>query len=257
MKLVNLLAMEHVEFTWTVFLGELEKLIDQIGKRTIGVHLPFYGEGDWDLSSKHTNEQFEQFIRRFEKYKKQLRVRWLVVHPPEDPKPDWDLFFERLKPFGRENIVLLENIPTHGFSVFTEIYRNAKKRLGDQLGFCFDVAHSFLANERFLNLPPSLCTDLQYLHLTNTSSRETDDHLPLGTGIIPLDHVFKFLKRIRFDGVITLEVKPKNMMDALRVLDSYLHILRHLQLPKYLQTKARLVFVKPLLKKKLNQLKTV
>ena len=255
LKLANTLAFDHVEFYSSVFLEDPAKLIDKIGKKTTAIHLPYFDDDGWDLSSKHATEQFNQLTKYIAEYKQQLRVEWMIVHPPEDPDPDWMRFYERLEQF--DTTILLENIKTQNFRVFAESYRRVKKRLGIQLGFCFDIVHSFLSNKDFLNVPKDLCSDIQYIHLNDTSSTEVDDHWPLGTGIIPLDHVFNFLKRIRFDGVINLEIKPRSTIDAISVVDSYLRILRKFNRRKYLQIKTRLMYLKPVLKRKLKRLGTI
>lgn len=256
MNFVNALRFEHVEFSSHVFLGDPEKLIEQIGTKTAAVHLPYYDESGWDFFSKHADESFEKLATQLNTYKRDLQVKWMVLHPPEDPDPDWDLFFKRVKHIGGEAIILLENINSQKFIEFIEIYRKIKEQLGDQLGFCFDVAHSYMINDQFLDIPEELIIDLQYIHLQDTSSRNTDDHIPLGAGVIPLDQVIDFLKRMQFHGIINFEIKPKAMIDVMRIIDSYLYILKRFQVRKYLQTKTRLVFIKPMLKRKLKRLET-
>jgi len=217
--------------------------------------LPYFDDSGWDLSSKNVNEKFNRLVRGVNKYKHELRIEWLIVHPPEDPNPDWSLYYERLDQF--EIPVLLENIKTHNFKEYRDIYKDLKNQLRDRLGFCFDFVHSFLANKEFLNIPENLYSDLHYIHLNDTNSIETDSHLPLGIGVLPLDQIFNFLKRIRFDGVINLEIKPRNIMDAMSIINSYLLILRKFHRRKYLQTKTRLIFIKPVLKRKLKALETI
>jgi len=256
MNFVNILRFEHVEFSYHVFLGDPAKLIGQIGTKTTGIHLPYYDEIGWDFFSKHAEEPFEELATQINAYKRDLQVKWMVIHPPEDPDPDWYLFFNRVKQIGEEATILLENINSQDFIEFTEIYQKIKEQLGDQLGFCFDVAHSYMINDQFLDIPEELINDLQYIHFQDTSSRESDDHLPLGAGVIPLNQVIYFLKRIQFQGIINFEIKPKSTLDVMKIIDSYLYILKRFQVRKYLQTKTRLVFIKPILKRKLKSLET-
>lgn len=252
LELANILRFNHIEFDSSVFFGDLVKLIDLIGVKTTAVHLPYFDDSCWDLSSKGVNTKFNRLVSGINKYQNQLRIEWLIVHPPEDPNPDWLLYYDRLSQF--EIPVLLENIKTQDFNEFREIYKDLKNLLKDRLGFCFDFVHSFLANQEFLNLPANLYSDLQYIHLNDTNSKESDSHFPLGNGILPLDQVFNFLKQIRFDGIINLEIKPRNIMDAMSIIDSYLLICRKFHLRKYLLTKTRLVFMRPVLKRKLKTL---
>lgn len=254
LELANILRFNHIEFYSSVFFGDLVNLIDLIGTKTTAVHLPYFDDSGWDLSSKIVNEKFNRLVRGINKYKHKLRIEWLIIHPPEDPNPDWSLYCKRLDQF--ELPVLLENIKTQNFDEFEEIYKDLKKQLRDKLGFCFDFVHSFLINIEFLNVPANLNSDLQYIHLNDTNTKETDSHWPLGTEVLPLDQIFNFLKRIRFKGVINLEIKPRNIMDAMSIIDSYLLILRKFHWQKYLQTKTRLIFMKPVLKRKLNTLET-
>lgn len=252
LELANILRFNHIEFFSSIFFGNLIKFVDLIGIKTTAVHLPYFDDSDWDLSSKGVNTKFNRLVSRINQYQNQLRIEWLIVHPPEDPNPSWSLYYERLNQF--EIPVLLENIKTQNFNEFKEIYKDLKNLLRDRLGFCFDLVHSFLANKEFLNLPENLYSDLQYVHLNDTNSKETDAHLPLGAGVVPLDQVFNFLKQIRFDGVINLEIKPRKIMDAMSILNSYLLILRKFHWQKYLQTKIRLTFIKPALRHKLKTL---
>ncbi len=257
MKLVNLLKFDHVEFYSSVLFNNPEKLSDLIGIKTTAVHLPYFDDRDWDLSTIEVDNLFDPLVNILNIYKHKLQVRWLIVHPPEDPKPNWDLFIKRLKQVGGNTRICLENIKTMDIKQFAKLYRKAKFELKDQLGFCFDAVHSFLANEEFLKIPEDLLLDLQYIHLNDTESKEFDEHLPLGDGILPLNEFFDFLKQIEFDGIINLEVKPKNALNALSVVDSYLRVLRRFQFRKYLQTKIRLIFLKPILKRRLKQLSKV
>jgi sugar phosphate isomerase/epimerase len=256
MTLVNALRFDHVELSSNVFLGDPAKLIEHVRTITTAIHLPYYDEGGWDFFSKHADEPFERLSARINAYKRDLHVKWMVLHPPEDPDPDWGLFFKRVKHIGGGTTILLENINIQEFKEFTEVYRKIKTQLGDQLGFCFDIAHSYEINNQFLDIPEELITDLQYVHLQDTSSREVDDHLPLGAGVIPLDQVIDFLKGIQFQGVINFEIKPKSIIDVMKIIDSYLYILKRFKTRKYLTTKTRLVYIRPALKRRLKSLGT-
>ena len=56
MKLVNLLSFDHVEFYSSVLMKNPEQLVGLIGNKSTAVHLPYYDDEKWDLSSTHGTE---------------------------------------------------------------------------------------------------------------------------------------------------------------------------------------------------------
>ena len=75
-----------------------------------------------------------------------------------------------------------------------------------RLGFHFDAGHAHLdgadKTEAYLAL---FASRLRHVHLSDNKLR-TDDHLPLGAGLISWTRVARLLHAVPYDGTVTLEV---------------------------------------------------
>ena len=101
--------------------------------------------------------------------------------------------------------VMVENVPT----MFGRV--DVLKRLFDRvpsLGFHLDVGHANLGVPR--NTTPELldafANRLVHVHVSDNKGGDWDLHLPLGAGLIDWTAMVKELKRVGYDGTITLEV---------------------------------------------------
>lgn len=77
-----------------------------------------------------------------------------------------------------------------------------------ELGFHLDVGHANLETEHNLTVElASLFSDrLEHVHFSDNNGGNLDLHLPLGVGKIDWKWVVHILKRVGYDGTITLEV---------------------------------------------------
>lgn len=77
-----------------------------------------------------------------------------------------------------------------------------------EMGFHLDVGHANLETEHNLTVElASLFADrLEHVHFSDNNGGDLDLHLPLGVGKIDWKWVVHILKRVGYDGTITLEV---------------------------------------------------
>ncbi len=85
-----------------------------------------------------------------------------------------------------------------------------------------DIGHAFTTGERITDYIHALGNSLREIHFHDNNG-ETDDHLALGHGNVPLKEVVEALRAIDFSGVSIIEVKRKEDLRAsvkyLRKLD--------------------------------------
>jgi len=101
--------------------------------------------------------------------------------------------------------LMLENIPP---------YFNTPRDLSvvfaavPELSFHLDVGHANLETEHNLTveLASLFAGRLEHVHFSDNNGGELDLHLPLGVGKIDWSWIVHILKRIGYDGTITLEV---------------------------------------------------
>ncbi len=115
--------------------------------------------------------------------------------------------FQRLvdyaAPFGVkmmvENIAQNFNTPRDLSMVFAAV---------PDLGFHLDVGHANLETEHNLTLElATVFSDrLEHVHFSDNNGGDLDLHLPLGVGKIDWKWIVHILKRVGYDGTITLEV---------------------------------------------------
>lgn len=98
-----------------------------------------------------------------------------------------------------ENMAPLFNTPRDLSSVFSAV---------PELGFHLDVGHANLETEHNLSVElSSLFADrLEHVHFSDNNGGNLDLHLPLGVGKIDWKWIVHILKRVGYDGTITLEV---------------------------------------------------
>ena len=115
--------------------------------------------------------------------------------------------FRRLLGYARERgmKLMLENTVPHFNSprdlsvVFAAV---------PELGFHLDVGHANLETEHNMTVElASLFVDrLEHVHFSDNNGGSLDLHLPLGVGRIDWKWIVHILKRVGYDGTITLEV---------------------------------------------------
>jgi len=234
------LGLEHIEFDPLVF-DDVQAITRELKCSQVGIHSPYMKDYGIDLSSVHRREEVGRFISQVNAIAEEWNVVGVVVHPPSDAKGSFEYFLESLGQL--EPTVLLENVfGEEGPGVWTEFlefWERTRDRVGGNVGFCFDIPHSFIANGpvEYLRLPEMLRSELchsgrGYIHLSGGRSTE-DTHSPLNQGEIPVwTEVAEFLKPFR--GTLNLELRPESQADIPLIIDSYLQAVRLSSIRKYL-----------------------
>ncbi|MDI6828995.1 MAG: sugar phosphate isomerase/epimerase family protein [Armatimonadota bacterium] len=98
-----------------------------------------------------------------------------------------------------ENTVPLFNTPRDLSAVFSAV---------PDIGLHLDVGHANLMTEHNLTLELAtlFCDRLEHVHFSDNKGGELDLHLPLGVGHIDWNWIVHILKRVGYDGTITLEI---------------------------------------------------
>lgn len=90
-----------------------------------------------------------------------------------------------------------------------------------QLGLTLDIGHAHIGPDgmtRILTFIQRFASRLRHLHVSDNTGRE-DDHLPVGDGRIDFPAVAAALRRIGYQGGITLEVFSENREDLVSSRD--------------------------------------
>lgn len=145
----------------------------------------------------------------------EIGARWMNVHPDRHaPMHDRRFFVERnvatlqeLLPYAAQRGVgvMVENLPGDF---------NTAKELGElldplpELGLHLDIGHANLLvlHSTVEELLVAYGSRLRHVHLHDNKGGSADLHLPLGTGTVDVRGAVKLLKRVGYDGTITLEV---------------------------------------------------
>ncbi|MBI2942305.1 MAG: sugar phosphate isomerase/epimerase [Chloroflexi bacterium] len=181
--------------------------------------LPAVGHTPWYLPIASAIEELRaaalrEAIACFDVFAR-LGVERVNVHPDRRvPMHDWEVILRRnLESLGylideasrRGLQLMLENIPG-------EFNRSADlRRILDalpELGFHLDVAHAHLLTPTNLtdDLLAACSHRLVHVHVSDNRGGEADLHLPLGAGLIDWRQIVNSLRRIGYDGTVTLEV---------------------------------------------------
>lgn len=110
---------------------------------------------------------------------------------------------ERAQELGLK--LMLENSP-HLFNTPRDL--SAVFAAVPELGFHLDVGHANLETEHNLTveLASLFANRLEHVHFSDNNGGNLDLHLPLGVGKIDWRWIVHILKRVGYDGTITLEV---------------------------------------------------
>lgn len=256
LSVVKYFGVEFVEITKTVF-NEVEFVIPRMKGLQAGFHLPLIHDDGWDFSCPDFQSEIDNLADNINRYRQQLNIVHCVSHPPEpwnSNSPKNTCFNFLLKNLRRLDVpVFLENVPNGPYKEYLEMYGRAKAELGGQLlGMCYDGPHYFVSGVDPVARLVELDGKVGCVHLSDCF-RDDDAHLPFDVGgELPTDEILGELKSKKYDGYITLEIKPRSLHDLGEVIDSYLKVLKPFRRVKYLKTKMRLLLLRPLINRFLN-----
>lgn len=250
--LAKAIALDHVEINVNS-ISDVEKIIENLGKLTTTFHMPIHSVDGYEpgTSIPKLRNKVKKVISFINSNHQELNMIYTLAHPPESEGSTFDILIESLQQI--ETPIILENIPWQEDEIFIEFYFKAKDLLGKQLaGHAIDAPHRFLTNqEKWLEVPKELRDEIVYVHLQDTTTKD-DDHLPIGQGELPYKEFISFLKSINYKGVINQEIRPRGL-DIDAIMNSCLNVAKAISVRKYLSLKCRYIFVKPILRRKINQ----
>ena len=183
-------------------------LADEFGLRIRAVHAPclVVSQHVWGWSP-------DIKLRRSVEMAGAVGAGIVVVHPPfrwqrgyaEDFR---DLVLELDAPNGDGPRVTVENM----FTVETLGRRVDPYRWNDDPAFAafpaltLDTSHAAAARQDLLELHDSMGARVHHVHLSDSTATRGDEHLPPGTGVLPLGELARALLRREFAGVVVIEV---------------------------------------------------
>lgn len=230
-------------------LNDAPQLRKKMGNMQAAFHLPFFHDDGYDFSCRRNQPDICSLIEQINKQRVALRLRHVIVHPPEGEDQSDEAFSflcEQLKKL--ELPVYLENVFSGKPELFMKYYERMQQALGRQTaGICYDACHFLISGQDPLTQWAQLHHRIGCVHLSDCQAHE-DSHLPFHHGgRLPIAAILAAMKHSRFSGTITLEIKPPSLEEVQNYLASYLLILKHLHFQKYLSTRIRLLFIKPIL----------
>jgi len=114
----------------------------------------------------------------------------------------------------KKMFLLIENMPNkkYGFYSPGEMKKFIDLINHKQFGATWDIGHAKLAiGNRYLEFPRVLKSSIKECHFSDVKKKRNKltDHYPLGSGIFNYKKIIKELKKIGFDGLIVMEIMPK------------------------------------------------
>lgn len=208
LRVYRFLKLDHIEAT-SAYLALNPQKQKIVGSRSMGLHLPNFGNKGYDFSSVSSKARSEKVIRNLHETLRVVDFQYALFHPPETDESDrdTDLLFELLRQIPVPLVV--ENLKSCSGQAFVSFVDTCRDKLGDRLaGICFDVPHALLAGEDWKDFYTSLADQVRVVHLSNCRLPE-DNHYPFGMpGDLDLADVISFLKSRNFNGVLNFEIKP-------------------------------------------------
>ncbi|NIA31209.1 MAG: TIM barrel protein [Actinobacteria bacterium] len=253
---LKLIGVRFVEISRSVF-SEIDKLDSSLKNVTTAFHLPLVHDDGWDFSYPDHQQEIDEIIQVINTQRNKLHIHHAIAHPPEKAdthlhsKSSLDCLFQNL---ARLQVpVYLENVPDFTPSEYEKIFETGKRMMGDKLqGMCWDASHFHIKGYDPIKQFEHFRKHIGTIHLSDCYP-DNDVHLPFDSGgSLPIDDILEMLSDCKFKGYITLEIKPQSLQQIDAYISSYLKILRTLHYKKYLATKFRLLFLKPLINRFLD-----
>ncbi len=218
--------------TWEVFsyLGRVQELRDAGLRFT--VHAPLIDVNLASLNRAVRRTALTQ-VKECLDFARQLEASVVVVHPvmsvlalPDGPwnQDDFRPASQRMQQhLARSHELCVEALQeladyAKGLKIAVEnlVYPHERYRSPQQLagllddvqrsnvGATLDVGHAWCSGHDPASFVPALGRRLFHVHLHDNHGRQ-DEHLPLGTGTVPLPEVLQALGRSGYDGILNLE----------------------------------------------------
>lgn len=257
LTIIKKMGVEFIEITKSVF-DDLPSFVEQLGTIQTGFHLPNLHDAEFDFSFQEREAEILKLIQLINQHHHELNIIYCLSHPPENRR--YSLSEDQLIAYLLDNLnklevpIVLENIQTWDTVRFENFYNRAKEFLGKKLiGHCFDAPHYFLQGEDPVEFLKQRDGKINFIHLSDCR-KDFDAHLPFGlNGVLPVDEILTILREQNYQGIINLELLPRNLKDIKPLINSYLKVVRNFDRMKYLKSKFMLVWYAPPLMRKMKR----
>lgn len=191
----------------------LLELINKYKLPITSVHMPMQS---CNVFGKNTNKILSETLR----LTRAVDAKTVVIHPWRvTDKSYTNSLTKTIKTnnnFQRVNCVV-ENLPKYvqGHSVPSKYYDPSL--LASNASFlCLDTSHLATTKLNFLEAIESVLDQIRHVHLSDSnlyspldkSDAYTDDHLPPGSGKLPLAKVIRLLQENKYAGKFCIELRP-------------------------------------------------
>jgi len=247
---------EHFEFNWRI-IPQIKLVLKNLRKTTTTFHLPIFNRDRFDFSSpnKDYEIQMEEVISFVNETKNKLNIKYTLAHSPEDPNSKFELMFNRLAKI--DTPIVLENVVGQSDSYFMEFYFQAKDYLGKRLaGHALDISHRYVNDwKNWLDIPKELEKEIVYIHISDCTNTE-DLHLPMGLGEMPYNDFFRYLKKIKYNGIIMQELKPNGNQHE-EIMSSGLECIKPFSKIKAMRMKFRHAIIRRIVEKRKHEFEDI
>ncbi len=234
-----------------VNLGNVNEIIEAVGKMKTTFHLPVEGIEGYDFAYPENEKEINEVIEVINQNADDLNIILAVFHPVES-HGNFETLVNNLKQLKVPLVV--ENVQMLSDEEFIDYYGRFKEALGDQLkGWLFDVAHSYLRNgpNDYMKLLDKMPFDeLEEIHLSDCSKNE-DSHYAFGAGVLPTEKILQEIKERGFNKIIVNETYAYPSVWS--TIDSYRTVAKYFKKSLYLKVALRKFIVKPILQGKLKK----
>jgi sugar phosphate isomerase/epimerase len=201
-------------------VNEIKILADDTGLRVLNVHAPYMPVPGW-------GDQIDS-LRLTVELAVHLGARSVTFHPPQRVMQDVDFarWISSIEDFqrdvgGGEVVVTMENMPkVRSWRGFRVPFTTSPFRYQDRdelwellerhnLFMTFDTTHYGTTGESLGGTFAQFRERVKTIHLSNFRSRDFEEHTPLDDGDLDLAGFLRRVESSRYDGLITLEVRPQ------------------------------------------------
>lgn len=218
-------GIRYFEIHTNLDILELEafRLLKENGAK-FSVHIPHAYSGtptNFCSADKKEIKNARKWLEKSIELARELGAKNITLHPDQPKnctkKQAEEIFKNHIK-YGLEIIdkdmfLLIENMPKKEFLYHSPL---TMKKIVDsfknkQVGVTYDIGHAKVTNsEKFLDFPKILKHRIKECHFSDYI-KGNGDHHPLGSGEFDFKKIIKELKKINFDGLIVMEILPKEI----------------------------------------------
>ena len=164
----------------------------------------------------------EQKLRRSVEMARAVSAEVVVVHPP----------FRWQREYGRIFVELIAEFRGNGGPIVSVENMYAVDALGRRVNpylhtddpslhafdaLTFDTSHAAAARWDILDLYELFDGRVAHVHLSDSTGQKGDEHLPPGTGRLPLDALAARIKKAGYDGHVVLECGFQRLPESARM----------------------------------------